>query len=205
MRRRLAAIALVLSTAGWVCDSTDPCPSSQLACANDVAEERCCPQGSPYLCNDTCSATPQCSDYLVCKYPEDPGSGLCTAGAYQAAIAGITCTRPTASDAMYRTTVTGTLVGCGVTAALIKAESPEQGFVTANCGTWTSMSPSNVNATVECVPTATVPSGAQWQAQGSFFPPSSGTMVFELDVTITLGVAAAPVLASAMLSCPPYP
>ncbi len=204
MRRSLTAAALVLSTGGWVCDSSNPCSSDRLACTSDVAGERCCPQGSPYLCNGQCNATPQCSDYLVCKYPDDEGTGLCTAGAYAAFIGGITCSRPTSSETMYRTTTSGTLVGCGSTPVYIKAESPTVGLISAGCGTWAAETPTVFDATIECVPTATVPGGTQWQAQGSFAPPS-GSTVFQMSVAITLGVAAGPVLASGTLSCPPYP
>jgi hypothetical protein len=105
---------------------------------------------------------------------------------------------------MYRTTVSGTLVGCGSAPVYIAADSPIFGSITAGCGTWTATIPTVFEATIECAPTATVPDGTQWQAQGLFAPPS-GTTVFEMSVTITLGVAAGPVLASATLSCPPYP
>jgi hypothetical protein len=200
MRRDLVAIAIVIATGGWVCDSSDSCAPGELACSSDVADDICCPQGLPYNCNGHCSATPQCSDYLVCKYPDDPGSGLCTAGAYVASIGGITCIPPTSMQGSYRASVSGTLIGCGSVAVMIQRRSSGLFFGTADCGTWNSIGAVNDGSQITCVPQGPVPDGTEWHLAGDLDPTQ---LPHQVTVEIILQVTAQPVLASATLDCPP--
>lgn len=201
MRRSLLAAALILATGGWVCDSAGSCPQGELTCSSDVADHICCPQGSPYRCGGTCSATPQCSDFVVCKYPDDPGSGLCTAGAYQASIPAITCTAPTQPDQGTRVTLSGTLIGCGPTAVVV--EHDVSVLVSADCGTWHQEGGYSESNTFRCIPGGSAPTATEWHVQGLAVPGTGAT--FQANVSITLTVGDEPVLAQATLACPPSP
>lgn len=198
MRRSLASLAVMLATGGWVCDSGDSCPPSELTCPSDVADPVCCPQGRPYRCNGGCSATPQCADYDVCKYPDDPGSGLCTAGAYAAFIDDITCTAPSQPNGVYQIAASGTLVGCGVTAVSIE-ESPAATVVGADCGTWSSQT--TTSGALECTPRMSQPGGSKWQLQSIV----GGQPLTQVDITITVEIGGLPVIAQLTQPCPPLP
>jgi hypothetical protein len=201
MRRSLLAVALVLSTGGWVCDSDGTCPSGTLTCPTDVADV-CCPQGAPYRCGDTCSATPACSDYNVCTYPDDPGSGLCTAGAYAASVTNLTCTAPDGEFMVYRFSASGTLTGCGTTTVSIKLP---QGFDISSfdCGTWSSQR-SGDRTSLECTPGSQTPGGTTWQVSGSYSA-VPGTPLDAVAVSLSIELGGAPVIAQAMQACPPLP
>jgi len=201
MRRSLLAIAVALSTGGWVCDSDTTCPKGTLTCATDVADV-CCPQGAPYRCGDTCSATPSCSDYNVCTYPDDPGSGLCTAGAYAAFINSITCTPPDETNALYQITASGTLTGCGLTPVSIKL-SPQLDIYSFDCGNWSSKLEEGREG-IECAPQSEIPGGSPWQVQG-VYGAVPGTTLGQVDVSIRIEVGDVPVIAQATQACPPLP
>lgn len=198
MTRSLAALVLVLATGGWVCDSSEPC-QGELVCPSDIADDLCCPQGSPYRCNGHCSATPECSDYLICKYPDDPGSGLCTAGSYRAAIQGITC-KPNPSG-YYNITVSGTVFGCGATPVVIK-ESPSSAIFTGgDCGSWPSNTPIPRPDTIECAPGSDAPGATTWEIKSILSSNPAG--VFQVDASVSLEIDDDPVLAHEALACPP--
>jgi hypothetical protein len=193
MHRSLVATTLLLASGGWVCDGSEPCSQGDLICSSDVADDVCCPPGSPYRCDGQCSATPQCSDYLVCKYPDDPGTGLCTAGAYVATIQGVACNEPATM------TVSGTLVGCGPIAVIIGEQSYS---ADGSCGSWRMLPPLVGCPGVVCLPPGgTEPVETSWQVTSYF----DGAPIGPETLSVTLEVGGEPVVAEHTFTCASSP